>query len=109
MNAMTATNLTLQHQRARATHVRILVATAATSFLASPAFAQLVEAENTVNWVLAIFSPALLLALLTILLIGCGLAVYLGKLSGSLFMKVLVGSIFVFGARTLAPKIIALF
>ena len=109
MNAMTTNGLTLQQQQARATHVRILVATAVTSLLASPAFAQLAEAENTVNWVLAIFSAPLLLGLLTILLIGCGLAVYMGKLSGSLFMKVLVGSVFVFGARTLAPKIIALF
>ena len=58
---------------------------------------------------LNIFSPGLLLTLLTILLIGCGIAVYLGKLSGGLFTKILIGSIFVFGARTLAPKIIALF
>jgi len=105
----TTAGLTLQQQKARSAHVRIFVATCMTALLASPAFAQLVEAESTVNWVLAIFSPALLLALLTILLIGCGLAVYMGKLSGSLFMKILVGSIFVFGARTLAPKIIALF
>ena len=109
MKALTTIGLTLQQQQARATHVRILIATCVTTVLASPAFAQLAEAENTVNWVLAIFSPPLLLALLTILLIGCGLAVYMGKLSGSLFMKILVGSIFVFGARTLAPKIIALF
>jgi type IV secretory pathway VirB2 component (pilin) len=109
MKALTTCGLTLQQQRARALHVRLLVATCATALIASPAFAQLAEAENTVNFVLAIFSPALLLGLLTILLVGCGLAVYLGKLSGGLFMKILVGSIFVFGARTLAPKIIALF
>jgi len=109
MKALTTTGLTLQQQQARSLHVRIFVATCVTALLASPAFAQLAEAENTVNWVLAIFSPALLLGLLTILLVGCGLAVYMGKLSGSLFMKILVGSVFVFGARTLAPKIIALF
>ena len=110
MTAITSTaGLTLQQREARATHVRGLVATCMTAFIASPACAQLAEAESTVTWVLNIFSPALLLALLTILLIGCGLAVYMGKLSGSLFMKILVGSIFVFGARTLAPKIIALF
>ena len=109
MKALGCEGLTLQHQQTRAAHVRILVATCVTALVASPAFAQLAEAENTTNWVLAIFSPALLLSLLTILLIGCGLAVYLGKLSGSLFMKILVGSVFVFGARTLAPKIIALF
>jgi len=109
MKAITATGLTLQQQQTRAMQVRIFVACCVTAFLTSPAYAQLAEAENTVNWVLAIFSPVLLLALLTILLIGCGLAVFMGKLSGSLFMKILVGSIFVFGARTLAPKIIALF
>jgi hypothetical protein len=54
-------------------------------------------------------SAGLLLTFLTILLIGCGIAVYMGKLSGGMFIKILVGSIFVFGARTLAPKIIALF
>lgn len=109
MKALTIPGLTLQQQRARAAHVRVLVAAGLTTLLASPAFAQLAEAENTVNWVLAIFSPALLLGLLTILLVGCGLAVFMGKLSGSLFIKVLLGSVFVFGARTLAPKIIALF
>lgn len=69
----------------------------------------LAEVENTVTWVLNIFSPVLLLGLLTILLIGCGLAVYAGKLSSSLFVKILIGSIFVFGARTIAPKVVALF
>lgn len=69
----------------------------------------LAEAENTVTWVLNIFSPGLLLGLLTILLIGCGLAVYAGKLSSSLFVKILIGSILVFGARTIAPKLVALF
>ena len=96
-------------QERRSMHVRIAVITGLTALYTSPAFAQLAEAENTVNWVLAIFSPALLLGLLTILLVGCGLAVYMGKLSGALFMKILVGSVLVFGARTLAPKIIALF
>ena len=109
MKALATTGLTLQQQQTRSLHVRILVATSITALFASPAFAQLTEAENTVNWVLAIFSPALLLGLLTILLVGCGLAVYMGKLSGGLFVKILVGSVFVFGARTLAPKIIALF
>lgn len=109
MTAITTNGLTLQQQRTRAAHVRVFVATCVTTLLASPAFAQLAETENAANWVLAIFSPALLLSLLTILLIGCGLAVYMGKISGSLFMKILVGSVFVFGARTLAPKIIALF
>jgi type IV secretory pathway VirB2 component (pilin) len=109
MTAITTTGLTLQQQKARATQVRLFVTTCMTALVASPAFAQLAEAENTVNWVLAIFSPALLLGLLTILLVGCGLAVFMGKLSGSLFMKILVGSVFVFGARTLAPKIVGLF
>ena len=108
MTAITSTTGLALQQR-KAAHARIFVATWMTAFVASPAFAQLAEAESTVTWVLNIFSPALLLGLLTILLIGCGLAVYMGKLSGSLFMKILVGSIFVFGARTLAPKIIALF
>lgn len=74
-----------------------------------PAFAQLSEAEGVGNWVLGIFSPALLLALLTLLLIGCGLAVFFGRLSGGLFVKILIGSVLVFGARTIAPKIVALF
>ena len=109
MKAIGNQGLTLQQQQARASHVRVFVATAMCAAMATPAFAQLTEAESTVTWVLNIFSPALLLGLLTILLIGCGLAVYMGKISGALFMKILVGSIFVFGARTLAPKIIALF
>lgn len=77
--------------------------------MATPAFAQLTEAESTATWVLDIFSPALMLTILTILLIGCGVAVYMGKLSGGLFVKILIGSVLIFGARTLAPKIIAIF
>ena len=77
--------------------------------MATPAFAQLTEAESTATWVLNIFSPALMLTALTILLVGCGIAVYFGKLSGGLFVKILVGSILVFGARTIAPKIVSLF
>ena len=67
------------------------------------------EAESTATWVLNIFSPTLTLALLTILLIGCGLAVFFGRMSGSLFVKVLIGSVLVFGGRTIAPKIVAIF
>ena len=70
--------LNLQRQKARATQVRLFVAACFAASMATPAFAQLAEAENTVLWVLNIFSPALLLGLLSILLIGCGLAVYLG-------------------------------
>lgn len=88
-------------------HLYLVSCVAAT--VATPAFAQLTEAENTATWVLDIFSPALMLTILTILLVGCGIAVYMGKLSGGLFVKILIGSILVFGARTLAPKIIALF
>jgi type IV secretion system protein VirB2 len=77
--------------------------------MATPAFAQLTEAESTATWVLNIFSPALVLTLCTILLIGCGIAVWMGKMSGGLFTKILIGSIFVFGARTLAPKLVAIF
>lgn len=110
MKAAAALNgLTVQQQNERANRVRIFLATCIATTMASPAFAQLTEAESTATWVLNIFSPALMLTVLTILLIGCGVATYLGKLSGSLFTKILIGSIFVFGARTLAPKIIALF
>ena len=109
MQALPFNGLTVQQQQIRAAQVRFIVTSTVLAFMASPAFAQLTEAENTANWVLAIFSPALLLTLLTILMIGCGLAVYMGKITGSLFMKILLGSVFVFGARTLAPKIIALF
>lgn len=69
----------------------------------------LTEVEGTAAWVLNIFSPGLLLTLLTILLIGCGIAVYLGKMGGQLFLRILIGSILVFGGRTIAPKLIALF
>ena len=110
MNASATLNgLTVQEQQARANRVRLFILSCMATTMATPAFAQLTEAEGTATWVLNIFSPALLLTLLTLLLIGCGLAVYMGKLSGSLFVKILIGSIFVFGARTLAPKIIALF
>jgi type IV secretory pathway VirB2 component (pilin) len=110
MNARAVThNLTVQEQQTRTNRVRLYILSCMATTMATPAFAQLTEAENTANWVLRIFSPALLLTLLTLLLIGCGLAVYMGKLSGGLFVKILVGSIFIFGARTLAPKIIALF
>ena len=102
-------SLTLQQQRARASRVRTFILSYIAAAMASPVFAQLTEAENTATWVLNIFSPALMLTILTILLVGCGVAVFLGKLSGGLFTKILIGSIFVFGARTLAPKIIAVF
>jgi type IV secretory pathway VirB2 component (pilin) len=75
----------------------------------TPAWASLSEAEGTATWVLNIFSPGLLLTMLTLLLIGCGLAVYFGKMSGQMFVKILIGSILIFGARTIAPKIVALF
>lgn len=88
-------------------HLYLVSCAAAT--MATPAFAQLTEAENTAQWVLDIFSPTLMLVILTILLIGCGIAVYMGKLSGGLFVKILIGSILIFGAGTIAPKIIALF
>jgi type IV secretory pathway VirB2 component (pilin) len=82
---------------------------AETELAHAQAAGSLSEVENTATWVLNIFSPILLLALLTLLLIGCGLAVYFGRLSGENFVKVLVGSVLVFGARTIAPKIVALF
>ncbi|MGE0847783.1 MAG: TrbC/VirB2 family protein, partial [Flavobacteriaceae bacterium] len=77
--------------------------------LSGQAHAQLAEVENAGNWVLAIFSPAVLLVGLTILLIGCGLAVWFGRMSGGLFVKILVGSVLVFGARTIAPQLVAAF
>ena len=105
---MTAHAITsLQQQTRNRTRLFLLSCMAAT--MATPAFAQLAEAENTANWVLAIFSPGLMLTFLTILLIGCGIAVYMGKISGGLFVKILVGSILIFGARTIAPRIVALF
>jgi type IV secretory pathway VirB2 component (pilin) len=67
------------------------------------------EVEDTAQWVLDIFSPGLLLILITLLLIGCGIAVWAGKMTGKMFLTILVGSIFVFGARTIGPKIVALF
>ena len=100
--------LTLQHQE-RATRARFFILSCMAATMSTSAFAQLTEAESTATWVLNIFSPALLLTLLTLLLVGCGIAVYLGKLSGGLFAKILIGSIFIFGARSIAPKIIALF
>ena len=70
MKAVAFTGLTIQQQKARASQVRVFIATCMTAAMASPAFAQLTEAENTVTWVLNIFSPALLLGLLTIVQIG---------------------------------------
>lgn len=67
------------------------------------------EVETTAQWVLDIFSPGLLLIAITILLIGCGLAVWAGKMTGKMFVTILAGSILVFGARTIGPKIVALF
>ena len=72
------------------------------------AFAQLTEVENTVLWVEDIFSPALLLSALIILCIGCGIAFMFGRMSGGLFVRILVGSILIFGARTIAPKLAAI-
>lgn len=105
---MTAQAITSLQQQTR-NRTRLFLLSCMATTMATPAFAQLVEAENTANWVLAIFSPALMLAFLTILLIGCGVATYLGKLSGGIFIKILVGSILIFGARTIAPRIVALF
>ena len=79
------------------------------SGLAVAAGGSLAEVETTATWVLNIFSPTLLLVFLTLLLIGCGLAVYLGRMGGQMFMKIMVGSVLVFGARSIAPKIIGLF
>ena len=81
----------------------------ADSGLAFAGGGSLAEVETTATWVLNIFSPTLLLVFLTLLLIGCGLAVYLGRMGGQMFMKIMVGSVLVFGARSIAPKIIGLF
>lgn len=75
----------------------------------SSAHAQLAEAENAGAWVLSIFSPAILLIGLTVLMIGCGLAVWFGRMTGGLFTKILVGALLVFGARTIAPQLAAVF
>lgn len=105
---MTAQAITTLQQQAR-NRTRLFLLSCMATTMATPAFAQLAEAERTADWVLAIFSPALLLSFLTILLIGCGIAVFLGKLSGQMFLRILVGSILVFGARTIGPRIVALF
>ncbi len=70
------------------------------------AYAQLSEAENLALWIEDIFSPGLMLSALIILIIGVGLAIWFGRMSGGLFVKILVGALLVFGARTIAPKII---
>lgn len=106
---VTGSRLNFQRQHERTNRVRLFILSCMATTMATPAFAQLTEAESVTTWVLNIFSPALLLGVLTILLIGSGIAVFLGKLSGGLFVKILVGSIFVFGARSIAPKLIALF
>jgi uncharacterized membrane protein len=67
------------------------------------------EAETAATWTLNIFSPALLLVLLTLLLIGCGIAVYWGRMSGEWFVRILIGSVLLFGARTIAPKLAGIF
>lgn len=88
---------------------RAFLLAAFASLASTPALAALTEAEGTMTWVLNIFSPGLLLALLTIILIGCGIYVWSGKMRGDTWVKILVGCILVFGARTIAPKIVALF
>jgi type IV secretory pathway VirB2 component (pilin) len=87
--------------------VRAYLAACVLTAISAPVYAQLTEVEGTATWVLDIFSPALLLILLTILLIGCGLAVFFGRMSGAWFFRILIGSILIFGARTIAPKLIA--
>jgi len=76
---------------------------------AQAAGGSLSEVENTATWVLNIFSPGLLLTLLTILLVGSGIAVFFGRMSGSLAVKILIGSVLVFGARTIGPKLSTIF
>lgn len=102
-------NLSFEAQKKRVTQARMFLLTCMAVTMANPAFAQLTEAEDTANWVLAIFSPAILLTLLTLLLIGCGITVWMGKMSGGLFGKILIGAVLVFGARTLGPKIVGIF
>ncbi len=65
----------------------------------------LTEAQSAVQWVLDIFSPALMVLLLTIGLIICGVLVWMGRMSGRTFVAIMIGSVLVFGARTIAPKI----
>ena len=77
--------------------------------MASPAFAQLTEGENTANWFLALFSPALCLTLLTIVLIVSGFLLWSGRLTGKMFGLIMGGSVLIFGGRTIAPKIVAIF
>ncbi len=106
---MTAHAITSLPQQQTRNRVRLFLLSCMAATMVTPAFAQLVEAENTGKWVLAIFSPALMLIFLTLLLIGCGIAVFMGKLSGGLFVKIILGSILIFGARTIAPRIAAIF
>lgn len=105
---MTAHAIT-SHKKQNRNRTRLFLFSCMAATMATPAFAQLAEAENAGNWVLAIFSPALMLIFLTLLLIGCGIAVFMGKISGGLFVKIILGSILIFGARTIAPRIASIF
>ena len=62
--------------------------------------AQLTEADDTANWFLALFSPTLLLALLTIVLIVTGFMVWAGRITPKTFGGILGGCISIFGARS---------
>jgi type IV secretory pathway VirB2 component (pilin) len=76
---------------------------------ASGSRAQLAEAENAATWVLMIFSPALLLAILTVALVIVGILCWSGRLSARVFVWFLIGAVFIFGARTIAPQIASAF
>lgn len=89
----------------RWTNLQNLIIGVMTMGITHKAFAQLSEVENTVLWVEDIFSPVLLLSALIILCIGCGLAFMFGRMSGGLFVRILGGSILIFGARTIAAKL----
>lgn len=76
---------------------------------AAAAHAQLAEAENAATWVLQIFSPVLLLAILTVALVIVGILCWSGRLSARVFVWFLIGAVFIFGARTIAPQIATAF
>jgi type IV secretory pathway VirB2 component (pilin) len=106
---MTQTLLGIARKARSRTKVRLLGGLVLAQSHLAHAAGSLSEAENAATWVLNIFSPTLLLVLLTLLLIGCGLAVYFGRMTGKLFVSIMVGSVLVFGARTIAPRIVAIF
>ncbi len=78
------------------------------ALLATPASLAYTRLERTAQGIFGLFGPSLALALVTLVAIGAGLGVFLGRLSVAQCARILAGAVLVVGAPSVWSRIEAL-